>query len=256
MKTTQKITTVDDLSIFNPTADDVEQTFKGNSDDGGREGPGIEPLGGFAYVGEGEGGFDKLSGTQADDGFPGGATPSSTEVWGTGDDDVIDHFQVGFAQTLYGFGGDDDITAGYNDDIIFGGIGNDEVYANAGDDIVLGQDGDDFLLGQDGDDELHAGDGADTVMGNDDDDTIFLVDDGDQDVILFGQGDDQDIVDNFELGIDKIQPANFGLTEFADVAPLISYNQAGDQALIDFGGGDQMIFTNLDGPLGAGDFLF
>ena len=195
-----------------------------------------------------------------DDGYPGGATSSSEEVWGTGGDDAgvnaIDHFEVGIAQTIYGFGGDDEITAGYNDDLIFGGIGNDEIYANAGDDTAVGGDGDDFILGQDGNDDLHAGEGADILMGGADNDTIYLIDDGDVDRILFNQGDDQDIVDNFELGVDKIGLGNFGFEDFDDVSGLITYNVAGDQALLSLGGGDQIIFTGLDGLLSAGDFEF
>ncbi|WJY22324.1 hypothetical protein QTA57_04030 [Fontisubflavum oceani] len=187
------------------------------------------------------------------DGYPGGK-PSSTEVHGTGDDDEIDHFHVGIGQSLYGFAGDDTIIAGYADDKVFGGLGDDEIYANAGDDVAVGGEGDDFIAGEDGNDSLHAGDGIDMLYGGQDDDFIFLTDDGDVDTVLFQQGDGNDVIDNFELGIDQVSLGNFGFASFDEIEGLITYS--GDQALLDLGNGDTIIFTNLDGPLGAADFIF
>lgn len=216
----------------------------------------LTAIGDFYFAGDGRTDIGDLTdGDDSHDGDPGGWKASDVDVFGSKGDDDIDHFEVGFAQTFYGFAGDDEITAGYNDDVVFGGIGNDNIYLNAGDDIGIGDDGDDFILGQDGNDEIHTGDGADQVIGGADNDTIFLVDDGDVDTIYFTQGDGQDVVDNFELGCDQISlGAPFGLTEFAEIEALISYS--GDQALLDLGGGDSIVFTQLDGMLTAEDFGF
>lgn len=196
---------------------------------------------------------DLTDGEDSHDGYPGGR-PSSTEVHGTGGDDDIDHFQVGIAQHIYGFAGDDQIIAGYADDTIFGGLGDDSIYANAGDDVAVGGDGNDFIAGEAGNDTLHAGDGADQIYGGQDDDFIFLVDDGDVDIIYFQQGDDNDVIDNFELGVDQVSLGNFDFNSFDDVSGLITYS--GDQALLDLGNGDTIIFTGLDGPLTGADFIF
>ncbi|MEO1138481.1 MAG: hypothetical protein AAFW87_03400 [Pseudomonadota bacterium] len=206
--------------------------------------------GGFATLNRGPGDLAIPDGSH--DGYPGGRT-SSTEVHGTGDDDEIDHFMGGYGQNIYGFAGNDTITAGYADDKVFGGLGDDEIYANAGNDVVVGDVGDDLLFGQDGDDSIHAGDGMDSMSGGNGDDFIFLTDDGQTDTIYFVAGEDQDVIDNFELGIDKVALANFGISSFAELEGMITYS--GDQAMIDFGGGDVLIFTDLDGPLGANDFL-
>ncbi|QBY00091.1 hypothetical protein E2K80_04500 [Rhodophyticola sp. CCM32] len=196
---------------------------------------------------------DLTIGDGSHDGYPGGI-PSSTEVHGTGGDDEIDHFVVGIGQNLYGFAGDDEITAGYADDRIFGGLGDDTIYANAGDDVVVGDDGNDFLYGEAGNDSIHAGDGADHISGGIDDDFIFLIDDGDVDIVYFLAGDGHDVIDNFELGTDQVALGNFGFTSFDQIDALITYSA--DQALLDLGNGDTIIFTGLDGSLGAEDFVF
>ncbi|MBF9030202.1 hypothetical protein HKCCE3408_07330 [Rhodobacterales bacterium HKCCE3408] len=196
---------------------------------------------------------DLTDGEDSHDGYPGGF-PSSTEVHGTRDDDDIDHFAVGIAQEIYGFAGNDTIWAGTSDDSIFGGIGDDEIYGGEGDDLVVGQDGDDFLFGDAGNDSLHAGDGADGLYGFGGNDWIFLTDDGDVDTIYFNVGDDADVIDNFEHGVDKVYLANLGVSAFGDLT--IVYNADGTQAQIDFGGGDMLTFTGLEQALEAGDFLF
>ena len=190
------------------------------------------------------------------DGAPGGRSPSRDEIWGTGDEDIIDETSNDDAQKIYGFAGDDDIQAGGGNDTAYGGLGDDIVQGGGGDDTVVGDDGDDNLLGNSGNDDLHAGHGADVLIGGWHDDTIYLIDDALQDSILFEDGDGNDIVDNFELGVDKVFLSGFGFGNFAEIDALITYNIDGDQALLDLGGGDSMIFTKLDGSLTATDFGF
>lgn len=206
----------------------------------------------FAFHGDTGRIRDFTAGEDAHDGYPGGK-PSSTEVHGSGGNDDIDHSGVAIAQEIYGFAGDDNINAGTGNDSVFGGLGDDTILANAGNDVVVGGDGDDEIYGEGGNDSIHTGDGADIVFGGSGDDFIFLTADGDEDRIYFVEGNGHDVIDGFETGIDKLALGNFGFTSFTDIEELITYS--GDQALIDLGGGDSIILTGLDGPLGAGDFL-
>ncbi len=183
-----------------------------------------------------------------------GGIPSETEVYGTNGADDIDHEGVNIAQEIYSFDGDDTIGAGSNDDTIFSGLGDDTIMAWAGDDLAVGGEGDDFIDGNAGNDTIHAGEGADQIFGGSDDDLIFLVDDGDEDIIYFSQGHGNDVVDNFEQGVDKMALGGYGFSSFDDIDDMITYS--GDQAMLDLGGGDSIIFTKLDGPLDASDFIF
>lgn len=192
-------------------------------------------------------------GEDSHDGAPGGRVLPG-EVHGTGEDDHIFHVYVEDAQKLYGFAGNDTIESGSGNDTVFGGLGNDVIIANGGNDVVVGGEGDDNLYGEAGNDSIHAGDGEDTIFGGAGDDFIFLVDDGDVDFVGFFQGNGNDVIDNFETGIDQIGIGGFGFTSFADISGLITYS--GDQALIDFGNGDTIIFTGLEAPLAADDFVF
>jgi len=85
------------------------------------------------------------------------------------------------AMTIYGDGGDDQITGGDLDDVLFGGLGNDTISGNAGrdgidagdgNDRVEGGTGDDLILGQAGNDTILAGDGRDLVDGGQGSDSI------------------------------------------------------------------------------------
>jgi Ca2+-binding RTX toxin-like protein len=62
----------------------------------------------------------------------------------------------GFTGTyLFGYGGNDTISAGSGNDFIFGGLGND---------TLSGNNGNDELSGQDGNDTLHGGSGSDVAI--------------------------------------------------------------------------------------------
>jgi Ca2+-binding RTX toxin-like protein len=174
------------------------------------------------------------AGDDAHDGYP-GWTPEPPEVHGDGGNDVIDLSKIAFDLKIYGFAGNDEIYAGFGEDLVVGGLGNDSLYGNGGFDTLVGGDGNDFLSGGADDDHLHAGDGLDQINGGTGDDFIFLTDDDQTDLILFNPGDGMDVIDGFETGVDKISLSLFGLS--------------------DLGGGDAIIFTGLDGPLGWEDFL-
>lgn len=94
---------------------------------------------------------------------------------------------------VYGRGGDDVISGGFNsDDRLYGGSGNDTLYGNTRNDALYGGDGDDFLYGGDGNDTLAGGSGRDHLYGGIGDDT-YIWDDADlhlEIIELAGEGSD------------------------------------------------------------------
>lgn len=134
----------------------------------------------------------------------------------------------GFANTAYGYDGDDTMWGGEsndelfggagddyldgdnpytdlfaqgpNDDILHGGTGNDILFGNVGDDQLFGEEDDDILEGWVGNDYLNGGDGQDVAVffGNRADYTI-LVDNG---LIIVDAGPDSifgvDTLENIE----------------------------------------------------------
>lgn len=256
MKRVEQITKVTHVNDVTISADDSEDVLVHKVDEP-REGSILSTELYTLAGGSGKTDIDDLTDDpNGHDGHPGGATPSSTEVWGHAWGETIDHSDVNIGQTIWGFGGDDTLLAGEHDDVVFGGIGNDSIDLNTGDDIGVGGAGDDFVIGWDGNDDIHLGTGTDTAWAGEGDDRVFLEDDGDVDTILFTIGEGQDVVDNFELGCDVVQlGVAYGFDSFDDIASLISYNELGDQAYLDLGP-DGITFTNLDGQLGEADFLF
>jgi len=86
-----------------------------------------------------------------------------------------------FADTLYGFGGNDVIAGGDGNDLLIGGAGldtlmggagTDQLYGEAGNDVLDGGTGEDLVVGGIGDDQLAGGDGKDTLYGEDGADTL------------------------------------------------------------------------------------
>lgn len=193
------------------------------------------------------------AGEDAHNGYPGGL-PTASDYHGSADNDFIDMSKIAFDQAIHGFAGDDEIIGGFGENYIVGGLGNDTLTGNDGFDTLVGGDGNDFLGGGADDDELHAGAGLDQLNGGTGDDFIFLTDDDQTDVVVFVQGDGQDVVDRFEVGVDKLSLIGFGFDDFNNVNAAITYNGTG-QAFLDLGGGDSITFTGLDGTLGWQDIL-
>lgn len=258
MRKVETITKVEDVNDLTQAMDTTDAYFELRADEEDQKDTSIFGLNDYLASNGGKSDIgDFTADPDGHDGHPGGYFPNTGNVYGHEGSDTWNHFGYGHSETFYGFAGDDDITAGYADDVVFGGIGNDEIDLNAGNDIGVGDEGDDLIIGMAGNDDLHAGEGADSLFGGRDDDRIFLEDDGDVDQIYFLLGDDNDVIDNFELGVDVMNlDAAFGFNSFAEIDALMSYNQAGDQAHLDLGGGDSIVFTNLDGALTEADFLF
>ncbi|MBD3676953.1 MAG: hypothetical protein HUJ27_00955 [Rhodobacteraceae bacterium] len=129
-------------------------------------------------------------------------------------------------------------------DRLVGGDGNDTIYAGIGDDSLIGAGGDDALIGGDGNDRLEGGVGAD-----------FLAGGLGADEFVFLPGDGQDVIADFEDGIDLIDLS--GRTDVAGVEDL-TIAQVDGHAVLSFADGtDGITLIGFDaGLLDAGDFLF
>ncbi|MGA8006290.1 MAG: calcium-binding protein [Burkholderiales bacterium] len=104
---------------------------------------------------------------------------------------------------------------GFNDlgDTIDGGDGNDTLQGVDGDDLLIGGAGDDTLYGGNGDDTLQGGDGNDRLYGDAGDDVMdggagndWMRGYGGNDVYLFGRGDGQDTVENYDFWNGTTEP--------------------------------------------------
>ena len=90
----------------------------------------------------------------------------------------------GASEAIYGYGGNDKITAGEGDDVIDGGDGDDFMRAGAGDDLVKGGAGNDVLDGQSGADTMDGGLGNDVYWLDNAGDVITETNGGGYDKVL------------------------------------------------------------------------
>lgn len=86
--------------------------------------------------------------------------------------DIIDGAD-GLDDTIYGYAGDDTITAGLGNDLVFAGDDNDSVAGGAGDDLIYGGTGNDTLNGGDDADTIFGDAGADNIEGDTGDDLLW-----------------------------------------------------------------------------------
>lgn len=164
-------------------------------------------------------------------------------------------------RTLNGTAGRDDITGGAGNDSISGRAGNDDLNGAGGDDTILGGAGRDDITGGLGNDVLNGGAGNDEVYGGAGND--ILAGGAGSDMLTGGSGNDTFV---FALGTDRIEDfgdgdvirldASLGVTSFAQIAARMQVTGAGDDTLIDFGGGNRLVVENLrPAQLTADDFL-
>jgi len=114
-------------------------------------------------------------------------TSGSDTIRGYATDDVI-----------FGNAGDDNLQGVDGNDVLAGGLGNDYLTGGNGHDILNGEDGNDFLFGGTGNDLLDGGAGNDLLKGN-----------NDSDIYVFGRGDGQDTVDNYDVDLNKVDSVLF-----------------------------------------------
>lgn len=174
-------------------------------------------------------GNDLLIGGSGNDSISGG--PGNDTAWGGDGDDSISGSSAG-DDCLHGNAGNDTINGGIDNDIVWGEEGNDFLVGNVGNDTLYGGDGNDFIRGDEGNDQLFGGDGVD--------------------LFYFGKNSGTDVVHDFESGIDHINVKGLGLTTWAKVQAVLTYDAAG--AHIDVG--TNHIRVNDATSLSASDFIF
>ena len=128
-------------------------------------------------------------------------------------------------------GADNTLIGGGGDDQLFGIGGTNHLHGNAGNDTLTGGDGVDTLMGGDGRDTLVGGDGDDTLNGGAGDDD--LSGDGGTDTFVFSPNDGigDDIINDFEVGTDRLDLSAFKL-DASDLAGMISVRGTGESARV------------------------
>lgn len=126
--------------------------------------------------------------------------------------DIILHFE-----NVATYRGNDRVIGNNRDNIVTTDYGEDTVYAAAGNDVIDGGPSSDYLVGGDGDDWLYGGTGIDERGGylpNQD----TLTGGAGNDVFVFSQDSDSDIIRDFEIGSDLIELRNdIGVSGFSDL---------------------------------------
>lgn len=143
---------------------------------------------------------------------------------------------------VYGYDGDDQITAGIGNDLVDGGAGNDKIHAGAGDNEVYGGDGNDTINANGGNDHVEGGDGNDVI--NAGDGNNFVSGDGGNDQISTGAGDD--VIDGGD-GNDVINSGDavfFDYVDGGDGADTITTGNGHDEV---YGGADNDYIRTNDG---------
>jgi Ca2+-binding RTX toxin-like protein len=264
--------------------DDGQDVLEGG--DGADElhgGAGNDVLGGDAGDDTlaGEGGDDALYGDEGDDYLSGGDGDDLLEgrdgadrlVGDNGNDALIGGAGNDQAE---GFSGGDYITGNDGDDLLIGHDGRDELlggagadllYGGADADILSGETGADFLYGGLGDDYLAGGAEGDVLVGEEGND--YLLGGGGADFMVGGAGADVfafmaasestrmnlDVVFDFESGVDRLDlsalrtgAGSTVTTRMQDGYTLVFVDQDGD--------GVEEFVVQVNGAVGAGDFLF
>ncbi|MFC6921392.1 calcium-binding protein [Microbulbifer taiwanensis] len=185
--------------------------------------------------------------------------------------------KIGFHQALYGTSWDvsaEEINSKMlegteNADYIFGNVNSNIVDGLTGDDIIDGYDGDDELSGNIGNDRLIGGKGDDLLIGGVGDD-VLTGGEG-SDLYQFSSGDGKDQINNSDTdgtdqinnsdtdGTDQINNSDTDGTDTvvftADVSPeSVSVSRSGDNLLLDYGSGDQVLVHNFFREEGASSY--
>lgn len=126
---------------------------------------------------------------------------------------------------------------------VSGGDGKDRLHGRAGDDVLYGGDEDDVLFGGSGHDSVFGNDGADILFGSRGTDVLFGGETvGEIDMFRFHEGDGQDVIADFELGVDQIEFIN-RFVGFAD----LQITQVGADAQVSYGTlGDVLTLSNVE----------
>ena len=221
---------------------DADELLKGTSIDG-KGGNDTLQGGNQADHFWGGSGNDQIQPGLGDDTVDGGAG-DDTISGGQGDDvlmgsDGKDVISAGSGHnTVSGGNGDDRISgAASGEDRLHGDGGNDTVNGGGDNDVLWGDDGDDFLVGSTGNDTIYGGAGNDFIRGDEGNDELY----GGVgiDTFYFGKNSGADIINDFEAGIDVINLKGLGLSSWAKVQAVLTFD--GADAHINIGSNHIMI---------------
>ncbi|TMV15252.1 calcium-binding protein [Arenibacterium halophilum] len=147
----------------------------------------------------GDAGHDFLSGETGED-----------KIYGGAGDDVISGGKQN--DSVWGDTGNDRLSGNSGRDVLYGGSGNDVLLGGGGIDLLYGQGGNDRIKGGVGYDSLSGGQGRDVLMGGAGLDVLEGQQGRDRltggegaDIFRFRKGHGQDIVTDFEVGVDHLQ---------------------------------------------------
>ena len=230
-----------------------------------RGGLGDDYLNGGSYADtlNGQHGSDKLFGGSGDDELYGGDSDDTLKgqkgddrivagndndrvLAGSGDDTADGGQGADFIDgdsgndSLLGGDGNDSIVGGTGRDHIDGGNGGDRLLGGSSADTLLGGLGNDVLKGQKGNDWLEGGGGNDTLSGSHGNDRF-----------VFKQGDDQDVIEDFQAADDLLildhawRDAGMSKSQFVERYAHVT----NDGIELRFGDGDRILlegFSNLN----------
>ena len=213
----EEVEEVEEVEVVEEVVEEVEEVevveeVNNNNDGGGVVGDAT------AFFGGGQGTAAAIQQTVANG-------QGGLDVTGTNGRDPIAFGNTG-DDNIRGFDGNDAIVGFNGNDFLDGGDGDDFVFGSQDDDIVLGGNGNDVVRG----DNEAAGNGADIIVGGAGDD--LLKGDGDNlvgaDTFVFSAGDGNDIIQDFQVGVDTLDFTSFG-------GAAIDVSQQGNNALVSVG---------------------
>ena len=154
------------------------------------------------------------------------------------------------ADRMYGGAGKDTILGRDGNDFLYGEGGKDTIKGQFGNDKVFGGDGDDTLFGNEGIDTLKGGAGSDILVGGEEKDV--LVGGADADIFRYADAADSgltgatmDVITDFEVGVDDIDLAALGITDYLGDAAFTSTGAG--EVRYEYVGGKTMLEIDIDG---------
>ncbi|WP_019867241.1 calcium-binding protein [Methylovulum miyakonense] len=131
-----------------------------------------------------------------------------------------------------------------------GTVADDQIFGLGGNDILFGNDGNDYLDGGDGNDRLEGGNGNDNYVGGKGQDTFM---------INLEATDSSNQINDFELGVDRIDLTKVGIADFASIQSILGNAGAGNSGFGIYRNGvwltTALLGVNQD-DLIASDFIF
>ncbi|RYG92644.1 hypothetical protein EU803_00630 [Loktanella sp. IMCC34160] len=151
--------------------------------------------------------------------------------------------------------GDDRALGGFGDDAVLGEVGNDRLSGGSGDDLIYAGDGNDHISGGSGNDVLDGGSGDDWILGGDGDDALYGGSGSDVFVFLDMTASTQDVIHDFEDGVDLIQMSlNAYLGQSAEAGDIL-IQQDGTDTVVTCGNSTIILLNIASSVIDGDDFL-